>query len=577
MDQVYDYNNRKSYYEKELLIYVKRLLSQTDRCPLSESRGCMDREYWAWATKDFANMDMQRGVRVLSYLYSVEFMNNIYYKKDALLIWIKEAIMFWIRRQKKSGGFDHLYVNEDSWMAAAFTLVDMIAAFRHLMGKIDLQFKNIWLDVMIKCGEFLINRDESHGFISNHRAGASAALMGLYNITGDKRYEKRAWLLMDEIYKRQSDEGWYLEYEGADPGYQTLDTHYQAVFYLETNKDGRVLESVRRSIDFLSYFIHPDRSIGGEYGSRNCPHFFPGGLEVFASELPISEAVISLGVKGLESGDSCGLTDADTRNEVVMASSYVLALEKMTQGNKACQMPYERVFERVWQEAGIYIRSDEGRYYVFGASKGGVVKIYSKESQGDTQKKPAHLVYSSCGYTGILMNGTAVTSLLWTTSPILDTGGLISGVEKKLADDREIKADVKFYRFQTDRLMSPVKFLLFRIFNITIGRSYLINSFIRRHIIIGRYIKSRKEISIKLDRSIIFKGQSCKIKDKIILSKGLILRDFREHGFFSTVYMASARYFRRQDLIHAWSSEGLSGQFNLGVLTREVEINNEKY
>jgi len=46
--------------------------------------------------------------------------------------------------------------------------------------------------------------------------------------------------------------------------------------------------------------------------------------------------------------------------------------------------------------------------------------------------------------------------------------------------------------------------------------------------------------------------------DDVIAGPGAGLTSLREHGFFSTVYMASARYFRRQDLRQAWSSPELA-------------------
>ena len=66
----------------------------------------------------------------------------------------------------------------------------------------------------------------------------------------------------------QSEEGWYLEYSGADPGYQTHATFYLAVLFTKT-RDNDLLDSLKRANLYLSYFIHPDGTIGGEYASRN--------------------------------------------------------------------------------------------------------------------------------------------------------------------------------------------------------------------------------------------------------------------------------------------------------------------
>ena len=122
-------------------------------------------------------------------------------------------------------------------MAAAFTLIDMVDAYRRISPDIPISLAESWLDAMKSAGRLLVGRNELHGFISNHRAGAAGALAALNHITGEMLLLQRAWQLMDEVYDRQSAEGWFLEYEGADPGYQTLDTHYQALFYMETGSE----------------------------------------------------------------------------------------------------------------------------------------------------------------------------------------------------------------------------------------------------------------------------------------------------------------------------------------------------
>ena len=139
---------RKRFFEKELLKEVPRLLSAIDRCPLSVSCGSLDREYWAWASKDFANMDLQRGLLVLAYVFSTEFEGNIYYNRTALLEWVHKGLDFWIQRQSPEGGFDHLYVNERSWMAVAFTLADIANVYKLIGHKTDRALRDRWIEAM---------------------------------------------------------------------------------------------------------------------------------------------------------------------------------------------------------------------------------------------------------------------------------------------------------------------------------------------------------------------------------------------------------------------------------------------
>ncbi len=554
MIRSFDRAERQAFYRAELLRCAPRFLSRIDRCPLSAASGSADREYWAWATKDFANLDMQRGIRLLAYLYARPFPGNGFAGAPAMLAWIGQMVRFWAERQAAGGAFDHLYLHENSWMAAAFTLVDMAAAFDLAGGAVAPEVRRDWLSTMERAAGHLLAHDEEHAFISNHRAAGAAGLASAGRILGGDAFLRRADAIMDAIYARQSGEGWYVEYGGADPGYQTLDTHYQGCFWRETGA-ARTLDSVGRSIEFLSYFLHPDGSIGGEYGSRACPHFFPGGFEVFAPYSGLAEAVAGAGVAGLAAGASTGLNEADGRNEVPMLTSYVLALEALDRDVTASSLPpaqplpFTRRVERAWPESGMYVRNDGRSQTVVGAAKGGVVKVFDLASGA--------LVHASGGYAGRTTSGRDVTTHLWTLSPDF-THDLPGGGEVPCASDRRIVLRAPFYAFRRDRLMSPLKFLLFRVFNNTIGRIRSINNFVRRTLIVGRYIGARDRVGPILERTVTFAADgSVAISDRV--SGADCLASVREYGFLSTVYMASAKYFRPQDLAQAWEGPDLAG------------------
>ena len=538
-----DRGRRLILFQEEILRAFPRLLSSVDRCPVSATGGCMDREYWAWATKDFANMDAQRGVYPLAYFFHTPFQGNVYLRQPALLEWIRLAVRFWIGGQSPRGAFDHLYVHENSWMAAAFTLVDMVAAFRLVKEEMDPKFAKAWMAAMERAGRHLIGNGEEHGFISNHRAGAAAGLLGLHNLTGDEAYKTRAWSLMDEVYRRQSLEGWFLEYEGADPGYQTLDTHYQAIFLKEAGFDAPALDAVKRSIEWLAYFVHPDGSVGGDYGSRACPHYWPGGFEALAARLPAAEGVARLCTAGYARVNSSGPRDADDRNFIPLLTSYTLAHSHlMTQGEyPAERTPCARAFERIWPECGIYIRSTPDKYVIFGGSKGGVVKIFDKVKR--------ELIQSSCGFVGKLADGAEVTTLVYTAFPDMRSPGLEPGAERPLRPEAEVTLNTRYYEFKTKRFMAPLVFLGFRIFNLTVGRIKAVNDFVRKHIIIGWFLKSRKACGATLERTLRAHPQRrIELADLTTPSPSRPFVELRERAFFSAVYMASAKYFRNQDL-----------------------------
>ena len=51
---------------------------------------------------------------------------------------------------------------------------------------------------------------------------------------------------------------------------------------------------------FTSYFVHPDGSFGGEYGSRNTYSFFPHGFELIAKWFPQTTNVNDCFILGLK-------------------------------------------------------------------------------------------------------------------------------------------------------------------------------------------------------------------------------------------------------------------------------------
>lgn len=538
--QPFSASQRREFYQSELLQVAARLLSRLDRCPLTASYGCFDREYWAWATKDFANADLQRAVRVLVFLHQQDFPGNFYAHSPALAEWIQGAVQFWVHCQKKSGAFDHLYLHENSWMAAAFTLLDMASVARWPPLLANPSLHAAWMEAIRRAANYLQRHDETHGFISNHRAAAAAALATTANITGNASYRQTAWRLMKEVYQYQSSEGWFLEYEGADPGYQTLDTHYQALFAKETNNDPLILGAVERSLEFLSWFIHPDGSIGGEYGSRGCPHFFPGGFEYFSCWLPMAATISSWGTAGLAGGFSCGLRDADERNEIPLATSYVLALECLLENKEPVTaiplLPFQLSGSRYWPEAGLVVCSDLSHYLIFGGSKGGVIKLFNKQT--------GKLIHASCGYSARDASGKSASTLLWTSNP-----------QMRVTQDGDLMVELQapFYLFHTHRLMKPLSFWIFRLFNLTIGRSLAINQFVRKNLIIGRFLKARRPVGLILTRHLQRVDGRWRVSDVIQKNSPKFNPvTMEELGFFSTVYMASAKYFRKQDLEQVW-------------------------
>src|SRR3990172_1259539 len=130
---VSDNNSFLEFYRSALLSSVPRILSELDRDVSSVNYGCFDREYWAWITKDFSNIDAQRMVYPLALLWKTEFHGNIYHRNEQIKKWIIAGILFWCKKQNRDGSFDHLYPFEHSFVGAAFTLYEIAETYKIIL------------------------------------------------------------------------------------------------------------------------------------------------------------------------------------------------------------------------------------------------------------------------------------------------------------------------------------------------------------------------------------------------------------------------------------------------------------
>lgn len=537
---------RRELYREIILSAIPRVLTQLDRDPFSITYGCFDREYWAWATKDFSNIDLQRAIYPLTHSYLNNFDGNIWYRQSRIRDWILAAFNYWAKVQHNDGSFDHHYPSEHSFVGVAFTLYEISQAFVEMYkaGELSEEDRCLWLSVMKKAADFLCLNDELHGFISNHRLGAACALYSMFLITGNEKYKKRAYFFIDSIKNRMSKkEGWLCEYNGADPGYQTLDAYYLAIFYHLSNDESLLQNVIMPSFQFLIYFFHPDGSVGGEYGSRNCPLYFPAGFEILASIIPEAEAIAQIGAKAISAGNSPALMDHDIRNFVPMLSAYTQAffINNSKKSVLSAQMPFEREFERFWPEAGLFIRSDKKRYFIVGFSKGGVVKVFDK-----IEKK---IIASHCGYMVKSKNKRH-----YSTQFLNSAGNLIpdcAGKEVALQVKRVVSFRSPLFLVAHTRIMTPFRFLLFRTFNFTIGRIKWFNNLVRHKIITDIFIHRKIMFASRIKRTMIFSENALEAIDDF---SDLSLRDkdmksIRASDFFTIIYMGSSKYYRHSEKI----------------------------
>lgn len=257
-------------YLTKILAALPRVLALFDRNPASPTLGQGDRYWWAWKWTDFGNGTFQGAAHGLARLTASGLLPGWLPERSATE---RVLEMFAGTRSllRANGSLEEAFPNESSFCVTALGAFDLLSAVELLEGRLGQAARRDCLETVRPMIRFLHETDEEHGFISNHLATAAAALVKWTLLTGEPG-EDRGRAIWESILGRQSPEGWFQEYQGADPGYQTLCTYYLADLDRMRPQWG-VGEAVARSVAFLSHFIHPDGSLGGHYGSRNTRFF----------------------------------------------------------------------------------------------------------------------------------------------------------------------------------------------------------------------------------------------------------------------------------------------------------------
>jgi hypothetical protein len=504
---------------------IARLLSWQDRESFSPTYGCFDRTYWCWKFTDFPGARFQEGVFSLAHLFGAPWSDNALYREPRVLSWIQAGVSFWQRAQRPDGSFDEAYPFEHSLAATAFT--------GFYVGEAVLRTREVapGLDgargAFARAGEWLCRNDERHGVLSNHLAAAAVALHVIFRITGEDRFERRCWQFVTRIYDHQSSEGWYEEYGGADPGYQTQCTFYLARLWQYTG-DVALRESLARSLSFLKHCVHPNGTLGGEYGSRNTEFFFPAGCEMLAGAVPEAALIARFMRAWVPAGRMVGPWAMDPQNALPMLNNYLLAADQAIplEGAAGVALPCETPGEWWFPDAGLLFKSTPSFYAVVGLVKGGVLKIYDK----------AHgtLAVSDCGYMARLGSGmVASTQSLhrrrqWT----------------RVVGECTIEAD--FVRVR-QRRPTPWLFMALRGFAMTVARSQRVAYWLKNRMV-RALTRPGPPVPLRLTRQIRLGTDTVTVTDEIASRTGLHVVECRRQQKFATVHMGSSRYFQWQEL-----------------------------
>lgn len=515
-----------SPYVPLLLQTAPRVLGMLDREPLSPTRGCMDRTYWAWKFTDFPGARFQEGLFFLSFLVQTPLPHNPYYASGRLLSWIGGGFEYWCHIQRRRGDFDEAYPYEGSLAATAFTSFYLAEAFERVGEQLPAATASEVKRSLVRAGSWLLRHDEAHGFLSNHLAAAAAALLHAYRISGEARFERRFRFFLEKVLDRQSREGWYEEYGGADPGYQTHGSLYLARIWQLTG-DAALLASLDRSVAFLAHFVHPDGSLGGEYASRNTQTYYPAAFEMLADQSAAAAWIATTLRSSVSSLAAAGLGSVDRYNLFPLLNNYVFA----ELGLQACRDsaltpagPSPEPALLYFADAGIVKVRRERYDLVLGLRKGGVLRIFDRRSR--------RLVYADAGYIG-RRRGKLVSSQWEDPQREVQVG------------PEEARVTGRFHQVPRP-VMRPGLFLGFRLFSLTLGRVPAFAAWLKKTLV-RALITRQRELEVSFARRVCFADEQVEVEDRIeALSDSLDELVHAER--FTTIHMGSSRYFVPHEL-----------------------------
>jgi hypothetical protein len=393
---------------------------------------------------------------------------------------------------------------------------------------------------------WLTKNDETHGVLSNHLAAAAAALYHAYLHSGDRQFERRSEYFVDRILERQSNEGWYEEYGGADPGYQTHGAFYLARIW-QCNQDPRLLQSLCKSSRFLAHFVHPDGSLGGEYASRNTQTYYPAVFEMLAHVDDASAWIARAMRNSLATRAAAMVPSVDQYNLYPCLNNLVFAHLAASNRMNAPEVNAPDQARFSWfPEAGLArLRSDVYDAYV-GATKGGVLKVFDRRS--------TKLVCNDCGYIGRLRNGKLVATQV------------TSSVVRVNSDAIEIRGQL----FEVGRPhMTPYLFAGFRAFMLTVGRFPMLARWLKQQLV-RVLIYRRRSLRLDFTRRIEFGEDEIVVADYLQGADGKRVRALHWCELFTTIHMGSSRYFVSSELEDNLAVGDTSGAIPGSELVRGV-------
>jgi len=440
------------------LAHVPHIVHLIDRNPFSPTYGCFDREYWHYRTLDFPCGMSQELVLPLALLYRNPYPGNKYHSLERVRELACAAMRFAMKGSHGDGTCDDYFPYERAMGAMVFSTYAAAESCRIL----EVQDEELVEFFLKRCRH--LERHNESGKLSNHQALAGLAAFTVYQITGEdwvrRLAQDRVGLALSWQHPR---EGWFQEYEGADPGYHTCTIDFLAKYYQKSG-DSSLKDPLKKAVDFAAHFMHPDGSYGGEYGSRNTYHYYPHGFEILA---PFTEKAVQLNdafLQGVGKGRHYAMDDDRLFGHLVY--NWLQAYGDFFPRG-AEPLWNDQSFTRWFPHAGLVCCKKDRYYAVSNLKKGGVTKVFSSSG----------CLGSDTGIVGQLEKGSVIVTHL------MDDRHQVQGDEA--AGEFSVSG---VFSLRSWKLASPLKLICFRMVNLTFGRFFpgLLRYLLQKILITGK-------------------------------------------------------------------------------------------
>ncbi len=508
-------------YARLALPYVPRLLHLIDRNPFSRTYGCFDRAFWHYRTMDFPCGMSQEFVLVLALAAARKYPGNRYFGVQRVRELAEAAVRYVATSSYPDGTTDDYFPFERAMGALVFSLYSAAEAYQ-VLGMKDEKV----VDLFARRVKHLSHENET-GRLSNHQALAALAAHTVYEITRDPAHKRVAEERVDLTLSWQNkDEGWFQEYEGADPGYHTCTIDFLAKL-MQKRGDTSLVAPLKKAVDFAWNFMHPDGSYGGEYGSRNTFHFYPHGFELMAPHTEKAGQIADAFLRGSLRGKR--YINDDDRMTAHYVYDFLQAHDDFAERRPAPIESSRTAPATIWMPAAkmaVRFGGDQanGLHAAANLGKGGVVKVFDRSGP----------IASDTGLIGELADGTVVVSHL------VDNEAAPQAMPAEGAGVFRIKAHLSKRKH---KLPTPFTNIVFRLGMITVGRfnANLVRSTLQKILITGK-----PHTGHVVERTIRFEADRVIVEDRI--PRHIVFRRLAVGSDATSIYVANSNVYQESVL-----------------------------